>query len=508
MALENSNSIKMENPDFVPLDSGDESPEKKKKSKTKFLVYFLIIIVLTGLALFLSLYKDFNGVVNALQHADWKWLLVIVGLVALSYCVDAFTIFAFSRLYTRKYKFHQGLATSMIGGFYSGVTPGASGGQIMEAYTMKKQGVEASSAASIMVMAFIVYQICLIILGAIGLFFNASLLTQIGTFNITIGDNVLHIPAIPFTIAGFLLNLFVILLLFLMSYSRKMHNFILHYGIGLLGKMHILKKPDETRESLRIQVENFKIELRRLCSNVPIFILMLLCFSIMLMIRFSIPFFAGLALNGYGYCLNSDGSLVLALNSTTGSYQAVQSIGQADVASFFKAIFLSSYHQMTAGLIPIPGAAGVSEYFFNTIFANFYTSQQVTTAAQILWRVSTYHLVLLVGGIVAATYRSSPKNEIHHANRKTFVTLQYQTYDERKKTSDTMFETSSLSRKEIQKRLKELKIKKPKDKVKNENVNETSVKKKEDKHKKNKKNDKNIKSSSLDWDEIEVGDDE
>lgn len=508
MVSQNSKTLELNEDEIPSLDnqSDEENPEKKKKSKLKFLAYFLIIIVLTGLALFLSLYKDFNGVKNALEHADWRWLLVIVGLVAFSYCIDGFAIFVFSRLYTRKYRYHQGLATSMIGAFYSGITPGASGGQIMEVYTMKKQGVEASSAASIMVMSFIVYQICLIVLGAIGLFFNANLLTQIGTFNVTIGDNVLHIPAIPFTIAGFLLNLFVILLLFLMSYSRKMHNFILHYGIGLLAKLRILKHPDETRESLRIQVENFKIELRRLCSNVPIFILMLICFSVYLMVRFSIPFFAGLALNGYGYCLNMDGSLMLQLNSTTGAYEAIQTIGQPDATSFFKAIFLSSYHQMTTGLIPIPGAAGVSEYFFNTIFANYYTSQQVTTAAQILWRVSTYHIVLLVGGLVAATYRSSPKNEIHHANRKTFVTLQYQTFDERKVSSDTMFETSSLSRKEIQSRLRELrnrkkekKASKPKDNTpKQNNVVNKPIKEK------NKKTNK----QSLDWDEIDVGDDE
>ena len=75
--------------------------------------------------------------------------------------------------------------------------------------------------------------------------------------------------------------------------------------IGFLGKIKILRHPDDTRESLRIQVENFKIELRRLLSNIPIFILMIICFSLILMIRFSIPFFAGLALNGYGNCVNA-----------------------------------------------------------------------------------------------------------------------------------------------------------------------------------------------------------
>ena len=109
---------------------------------------------------------------------------------------------------------------------------------------------------------------------------------------------------------------------------------------------------------------------------------------------------------------------------------------------------------MATGLIPLPGSAGVSEYFFNIMFANFFVSQQVTSAAQIIWRFSSFHVVLLVAGIVSATYRSSPKNEIVHANRKTFVTMQLETYEYRKSSADTMFETAALSRKEIQMRLK------------------------------------------------------
>ena len=503
MANENTNAIELEK---VTLENPTpEENQTKKKGRLKFLAYFAIIITLTGLALFFSLKDDINGIANALSHCDWKWLLVIAGLVIFAYMIDGFTIFVFSRLYTRKYKYHQGFATSIIGAFYSGITPGASGGQIMQVYTMKKQGVEASSAASIMVMSFIVYQICLIILGAVGLIFNGDLIASVGNFNITIGSWELHLSPIPLTIAGFLLNISVILLLFLMSYSHKFHNFILHYMIGFLAKIRIIRKPDETRESLRIQVENFKIELRRLLSNIPIFILMIICFTLILMIRFSIPFFAGLALNGYGNCLNPDGSLVIkqVIVDNVTQYQIMQSIGQPDVASFFQAIFFSSYHQMMAGLIPIPGTAGVSEYFFNTIFANFYISQPVTTAAQIIWRTATYHFVLLLSGIVAATYRSSPKNEIHHANRKTFVTLQYETFNERKASSDTMFETSSLSRKEIQSRLRELAggKKAPKAKPQKEKV----VK---EKPVKPIKKAKTPKKQTIDWDEIETGEDD
>lgn len=442
------------------LNDNEEEPKQKKKHPAlKFLLYFSIIIIATGLALFLSLYQDFDGVIASISRADYRYLILIFGLVAVAYLLEGLIIFIFSRLYTRKYKYHQGLATSMVGAFYSAVTPGASGGQVMQVYTMKKQGVETSNAASIMIMSFIVYQIVLIIMGVFSLLFSAGeLISTIGTFSIVFGNTTINIPAIPLTIAGFLLNLIVIAGLFLMSYSHKFHNFIMHYGIDLLAKIRILKHPEKTRENLRIQVENFKIELRRLLSNIPVLLLVAICFALILIIKFSIPFFAGIALDGYGYRTNIDGTLVVqAITDADGvitGYAPVLSTGGIDFRSFWQSVFLSSYHQMATGLIPLPGSAGVSEYFFNIMFANYFSSPQVTSAAQIIWRFSTFHVVVLIAGIVSATYRSSPKNEIHHADRKTFVTMQLETYEVRKASADTMFETASLSRKEIQNRLR------------------------------------------------------
>ena len=494
----------------------EEEPEKKRKKHPalKFLLYFAIIIFATGIALFLSLYQDFEGVVTSLKRADIKYLLIILGLVATCYLIEGFIIFVFSRLYTRKYHYHQGLATSMVGAFYAAVTPGASGGQVMQIYTMKKQGVETSNAASIMIMSFIVYQLALIALGTVSLFFSAGdLIRTVGTFNLPIGNGrILHIPAIPLTIAGFSLNVIIILGLFLMSYSHKFHNLIMHYGIDILAKLRILKHPDKTRENLRIQVENFKIELRRLLSNIPIMILVFICFSLILIIKFSIPFFAGLALDGYGYCLNVDGTLLTKdLYDAAGNVigiQPVMSTGSNDIGSFWQAVFLSSYHQMATGLIPLPGGAGVSEYFFNIIFQNYYSSQAIISAAQIIWRFSTFHIVLLVAGIVAATYRSSPKNEIHHANRRTFVTMQLETFEVRKASADTMFETASLSRKEIQARLR----KKDKE-ARNDDINdfadEKPKKKSSPKPKPVVKAPKKTKQPEVvdEWDSIDAGED-
>ena len=501
----------------IPVPEEEKTEEKKKHPALKFLLYFALILVLTGFALFLSLYQDFNGVINALSNARVDYIVLIVGLVFLSYLLDGLMIFIFVRLYTRNYHYPSGLAVSLVGIFYSMVTPGSSGGQAMQVYTLKKQGVEVSNAASIMIMSFIIYQMALITMGIVGLIFKWDLIMTIGEFTIPLGELVIKIPAIPFTILGFALNLFIILMLFVMSFSHGIHNFVMNHGINFLAKLKILKHPDKTREDLRIQVENFKIELKRLGSNIPVTILIFIIFSLMLVIRFSIPYFAGLALNGFeGYLVDTHGALIIVNGAP------VLPTGSVSVKSFWDAVFLSSYHQMVSGLIPVPGSAGVSEYFFSIIFSNFFVSQQITSAAQIVWRFSTYHLILLLSGIFSASYHVSPKETGHHADRKTFVTIQYETYQLRKESADTMYETASLSRKEVREKLKawnerearereERRVKRETErtdriKAREEKVTESVTKKETKPIFKSKPFIKKKKTKEDDWDEIKLGD--
>ena len=202
-----------------------ETNKEKKSSIKKYVIYVGIVLVATAISLMISLWGDkFGQVVKAFQNTNFLYVLIIIGCVAFSYIIDAFIIKVFCRLYTADYKLHQGLANSLIGTFYSDVTPGASGGQIMQTYTLKQQGIQVSNAASIFVMWFILYQTALILFDIIAFIVERNVIfsiksVQIGSF---------EIPTIIFIIAGFLLNLVVILALYLMSFSHKFHNFILH----------------------------------------------------------------------------------------------------------------------------------------------------------------------------------------------------------------------------------------------------------------------------------------
>ncbi len=421
---------------MAEYEMNSQPKDAKKGGAWKYLVYVLVVLIATGISLAISLWNDFDSVVQTFSSADWRYVLLVFAVVILTYLIEGLIIFVFCRLYTRKYRYHQGLACSMVGQFYSDVTPGASGGQIMQVYTLKSQGILVSNAASIMVMWFILYQVALIIFGVCSLCFEWQTVLSLSPDIGQVFGSSWNVPMWPLIVIGFTLNLSVILILFVMSYNHHIHNFILHHVIGFLGKIHILKKPDEVRESLRVQVENFKIELRRLQSNIPVLILLLTLFFILLILRFSIPYFCGLAMHAWG----ADAKFVFY------SFDP-------ETPSMLRASFYTSFHQMVTGLIPLPGSAGVSELFYNLIFQPFFAGSFPTTiATQILWRSATFHLVLLVSGIVSAFYHSRGGASVTYASRKTFVTLQLETYEERKRSSDTMYETSQFSRREFQRR--------------------------------------------------------
>lgn len=430
--------------------------KKKQKSKKKsYVISFGLVFVLTIATLFISFYSagegdfisGFKQIWSALTTCSPLYLAIIAGIMFLTYCLEALVMVVFCRLYTRHYYFHQGLANSMIGAFYNDVTPGASGGQLMQVYTLKKQGIEVSNAASIMVMWFIIYQMALISFDVIAIAFEWNQIISIGSFkipNVNLFGWDGTVTILPLIIAGFALNLGIILILFLMSYSHHFHNFIMHYVVGFLGKIRILKNPDKTRENLRVQVENFKIELRRLQANIPVTIFIYICLMLVLILRFSIPYFSGLALGAFG---PNEGF---------------------DIKMFFDCTFRSAFHQMITGLMPLPGSAGVSEIFFNIMFSGYYVETQAVingslvitrsassniVASQILWRVATYHLVLVISGLVASLYHSRNREKYTYPNRQTFVNLQLDTYEERKSSADTLFETKQLSKASIRKKV-------------------------------------------------------
>lgn len=446
-----------------------EDGKEKKKNLKKYFLYLTIILLITGLVLYFNLrdtveidgvkYKIYELIPSTIKTMDLKFFFLFIGIVLLAFLINAGVLLLFAKLYQRHYKYHQALACAAFGDFFSAITPGASGGQVAQVYLMKKQGILVSNAASIFVMSYICYQIALIGIGIISVCTSLNLITSIPAIplDIQINGQPLNIPIWVFIILGFVLNVLVIVLLFFMSLSSKFQHFVIHSVMGFLAKIHLIKDVEKKRESIRIQVENFRIEFKRLQTNIGFTTLLIFLNVVLIILKDMYPLLAGACLNGF---------------------KDVTDINW--IAKIYDCVVLSNFHQMATGLIPLPGSAGISEFVFERLFGatsgffpakNFYDhggSQMVL----LFWRFITFYLPFFVTGIVTATYKTRGIHSrdgvfIPPADRKTMLTIQYETIEERKENINEPISLIDKERKKIKNKIEEKVDKKEEEKEEN-----------------------------------------
>ncbi len=427
--------------------SPSNQAEKKKNSKLKYLIYLCVVLLITAVVIWYNLVQPvsdddptlvYEKVPYFLANMNITFLCIFFSVILIVFLINSFMMFLYCRMYQRHYRFHQGLAAQAIDIFYSSITPGAYGGEIAKVFVFNKQGVPISNGASVMVMNFIVYQSVLIFFGLISIITRFDQILNIPAFPVDIevfGNPIPPIPFWIFIVLGFSLNIFTILLLILMSSSRRLHNFVINHGINFLGKIHLVKNVEKKKENLRLQVENYRIELARLRSNLPFTIFLVFLTFLILVGTGLYPFLSGLTLNGF-----------VGFNG--------------DVNYFLKAydsIVFTNFHQMVTGLIPIPGTAGISEYVFERLFgssSNFFSSDFYRSGGGnlvlLFWRIMSFYIPFIICGIVAATYKSRGvriKDRIlPTGNRKTMLTLSFETLEDRKETLNLQLKDKEIEK--------------------------------------------------------------
>jgi uncharacterized membrane protein YbhN (UPF0104 family) len=124
-------------------------------------------------------------------------------------------------------------------------------------------------------------------------------------------------------------------------------------------------------ESWTLQVTSFTSEAKALSKDKKRILICALINTVRLGLLYSLPFAIAKALH-----IQIDGSKLL------------------DVMA------LSSFVLMANSFIPIPGASGGTEVVFMLLFDGM--MHPLTGAVMVLWRFSTYHLIVLIGGMLFA----------------------------------------------------------------------------------------------------------
>lgn len=326
------------------------------------LLNFLVIFVLTLAVLWLALKDNYQEILTAISQMKPIHLLLILCWGTLYTIVWGLVYFVMGRKYVSNYSVGKGIIVAFVGSFFAGITPSSTGGQFAQAYMMKKQGIKVSDAASLLWADFIIYQTTLMIyvtvLFALRFQYYSS---QSGWFNIIL--------------LGYIVNAVVIVALYTMALFPKVYIALTEKVANLLGKLHILKDPEKTKDAWNLQATSFTREIKQLSRDVKRIVLCGLINVVRLTLLFSLPFFIGLALD-------------IPLQ----------------VDKLFDVIVLSSFVTMANSFIPIPGASGGTEVVFNLLFMPM--MGLLTGAVMILWRFSTYHVVLFIGGIIFSVVKN------------------------------------------------------------------------------------------------------
>jgi len=313
----------------------------------------LLLLVLGGATVYV-IYKELEGqdILGTLKNANIWWVLAAVLAMAIYAVCDGINISRCLKLAGYKISFAQMMKYSFAGFFFSSITPSSTGGQPGQLYYMAKDKLKVSHSAFTLLCALLSFQCAAVFLGVVGVICSHGEVFKLqGRF------------AYVFPI-GFALNLAIIAFLICVLFTRRLAGFFIGIGLWFLKLRGI--KPGERFKFLR-SFASYRKASALLKKNKSVFVKMLITSLIQLMLFHSVTFFCAHAIG----CSNLDWFTVLRTQ-----------------ASLF--ISVSS--------LPLPGAAGVTEYGYALFYADLIPTA-LLGSVMLLSRFCSFTLPLVWSGL-------------------------------------------------------------------------------------------------------------
>ena len=304
---------------------------------------------------------DENNLATLLQSLPTLnsfWLIGALVCMLVVWGMDSTVIYLLiSHAYAKSYPFFSAFRITMVGQYFNSVSPYAVAGQPMQLLALTRQGVTSGIAISALVRKFLVYQTSLTLYSLVVILIRYSFFrSQVPGF-------------IMLAWVGFLSQAALVVVLFLFSHNRTFTTKIIHAAVWLLTKLHIVKKPEETSQKVKDQLEFYMENNKAMQGNPRMSIKIYFCTVLQLTALFSVPFFI---------------------------YKAFHNPG----APIVDMISAQSFVTMTSSYAPLPGAAGAAEGSFLILFQMFF-QPGVIKQAMLLWRLITYYSCIVAGAFFA-----------------------------------------------------------------------------------------------------------
>ena len=140
---------------------------KKFINKYKSKINIVILIIITGIVLYLSLKDDFDDIVNNILNINIFYLFLAFLFIIFYWLLRSLVLHKFTKKFKKDNKYLSSLQLMLRTQFFNAITPFATGGQPYQIYYLTKQGIDTAVSTNIIIQNFIVYQIALVFLGIV-----------------------------------------------------------------------------------------------------------------------------------------------------------------------------------------------------------------------------------------------------------------------------------------------------------------------------------------------------
>lgn len=330
------------------------------KKILKYALNIGLILVITLFTLNL-IFKDqeLSEIISDLRSADPLWITIGAAAAVLFVSGESSIIHYMLRVLDQKTSFLRCLKYSFIGFFFSYITPSSTGGQPMQMYHMKKDKIKIGYSTLIMLLITIAYKSVLVLLALGFLIFNYD------TVALYAGDMKWLI------VLGFTLNLSFIILLLLVFLKPIWARALGIKTVDLLTKLHIMKRRNK---------EKYTEKLIRICDT---YAMGADYIKKNLWVVFNV--FVMTALQRI--CLFSITWIIYKAYGMSGT-------------SYIDILTIQIMIAVAVEMLPLPGAAGITEGCFLFAFTDIFTLERVKPAL-LISRGLNFYLILFIGAIVS-----------------------------------------------------------------------------------------------------------
>lgn len=323
---------------------------KNKKQIIRNGIIFLLLIIITFIIIFKN--HNFEDTIKLIFTVNYKYIILAIIVMFLDFVLESINIKNLLSSLGTKVSLLKTLKYTLIGFFFSGITPAASGGQPMEIYFMKKDNIPITKSTLVLLIELCSFHIVTISSGIIGAIINHKLLSNGFIWIFIIGSS-LNIIALSVMLVGL--------------FSKRISKSLVNLFIKIL-KVFKYSKIDTLKENINSSLQDYQEGSTFIKKHKLIFIKSIITVFFQVLMYYSVSYFVYRSFNLNTY-------------------------------SYFKIISISAMLFISISSMPLPGTVGISESAFLKIYLSIYGIDKLASA-MLLNRGINFYLYIIVSFIV------------------------------------------------------------------------------------------------------------